>query len=97
LTPATGQLVSAALALTLSVRARDGIRQHEVDSLLQALHECKREWANQDAIPRIAVNVLVDLQPSLLASAELYDRTIREAIINTAILIGDRVRDAVAI
>jgi len=93
----TDSLVTAALAVTLSVRSRRGLVDDELRELYAALTACAADWASLDAIPRAAVNALVDLEPSLLASAELYDQSTRAVIIDTAIEIADLVHEAVAV
>jgi hypothetical protein len=91
------RLVDAVLQLTLSVRSRRGVLANEVAQLREVLVACRDDWAGSASIPRRAVNALIDLQPSLLASADLYDDTTRTVVVDLAIELGDLVRDAVAI
>lgn len=91
------RLIDAVLQLTLSVRSKRGVSASHVEELRELLIACRDDWAGSAWISRRAVNALVDLQPSLLASADLYDDSTRRTIVDLAIELGDLVRDAVAI
>jgi Mg-chelatase subunit ChlI len=91
------ELVEAVLEVTLSARSRRGIVADEIESLRRLLVACRDDWAHSNVVPRAAVNVLVDLQPSLVASADLYEEAIRCEILDLAIELGDLVRDAVEV
>jgi hypothetical protein len=87
-------LVDACLALTLATRERR-FDPALVDAVAEALAACELAWSGKDCIPRLAVDVLVDLQPSLLASADRYVGAERQAVIDAAIKLGDDIRAAV--
>jgi hypothetical protein len=95
--PVVDDLVDAALAFTLALRSREGFNDELYGKLVDALTRCAQEWRDEECIPRLAVNVLVDVQPVMLASAEFYERDLRSHIMEEAIRIGDVVRDAVAV
>jgi hypothetical protein len=90
-------LVESARALSLSVRDRRGAPDHEVDSLLMALERCRERWTDKDCVPRGAVNVLVDLLPSMDASLARYPPHERAALLETYVRLGDAIRAAVAV
>lgn len=93
----TERLVAAALAITLSARSRHGLPADELRELNDALAACTVDWTSLPAIPRAAVNVLVDLQPSLLASAELYEDDTRQEMMRVIVEIGESIRNAVGV
>jgi hypothetical protein len=95
--PVVDDLVDVALAFTLALRSRDGFNDELYEKLIGALTRCAQQWRDRECIPRLAVNVLVDLQPLMLASAELYEPNLRSRIMQEAIRVGDFVRETVAV
>jgi hypothetical protein len=95
--PVVDELVEASLAFTLALRSRQGFSEDWYERLVRALARCAEEWRELDCIPRLAVNVLVDLQPTMLASVDLYEPDLRARIVDAADHIGDLATDAVGL
>jgi hypothetical protein len=91
------ELVEATLAFTLALRSRQGFSEDLYERVVRALARCAEDWREIDCIPRHAVNVLVDLQPIMLATADLYEPNLRDRIVDAAIHIGDLTREAVGL
>jgi hypothetical protein len=82
--PEVDNLVDAELAFTLPLRSREGFDEDLYQRLVEALTLCATAWRETDCIHRRAVNVLVDLQPVMLAAAEAYGPATRSRIIEEA-------------
>ena len=91
------ELVGAVNDFTLSLRSRQGFDEELHSRVVDALHRCAEAWRGDDCIPRLAANVLVALEPWMLASADLYEPPLRERIIDEAIRIGDLAIETVAV
>jgi hypothetical protein len=91
------ELVQAISEFLLPLRTHHGFDEELHGRVVRALHQCITEWKDLDCIPREAVNVLVSLEPSMLASADQYEPPLRERIVDEAIRIGELVIEAVAI
>jgi predicted xylose isomerase-like sugar epimerase len=64
--------------------------------LTETINECAVAWSSRDAIPKLAVNALIDLQPILLGEAlHLTDVEQRKVLEDMAIELGDTIRSVV--
>lgn len=90
-------MVVAAEKLTVPLRMRQGLDEAAYDNLRQALRGCADAWRGRDAVPKVAVNVLVDLVPAIEASSYLYSDDYRARVQQAAVEIGDLVRACVAV
>lgn len=91
------ELVDAAPGLVLALRSGEGLDEARYDDLVRVLRRCSIEWRGAACIPRVAVNVLVDLQPAILAAADAYQEDERGRIVDRAIRLGDLIRESVAL
>jgi hypothetical protein len=81
----------------VALRMNEGFKVELYDSLTSVLVECEVEWRNESCIPRLAVNVLVDLVVAIQGAAELYPEPTRQQIYDASFQLGDLVGEAVGI
>lgn len=91
------ELAETAPEFVTSLRSNEGLNEALYARLVAVLRRCAEEWKEATCIPRLAVNVLVDLQPGMLAAAEAYESEVRDRIADRAIEVGDLVRDTVGL
>lgn len=84
-------------AFDLSLRDGHGFNEIAFNELCEALRGCSAAWAGSDVIPRLAVNIMVDIFPSTEGNAELYDAEVSEKIMESAYKLQELVWDCVAI
>lgn len=89
------ELVDRAEAFVAPLRAGEGFSEDAFYDLCEVLRRSRHNWMSLDAIPRIAVNILVDLFPSILTCAELYTGEESQQIERAAYEIADLVSSAV--
>ncbi|MFC1438034.1 hypothetical protein ABUW04_07160 [Streptacidiphilus sp. N1-10] len=70
---ATAELVAAWENFSVPMRMRDGFNEASYVALKEALAACAVTWAESDTIPRLAVNVLVDILPTMDSFVEAYE------------------------
>lgn len=95
--PDVDRLVSLWLDFVLRVRHGEGLDEDLFGEVLAALDACRVGWMGRDAIPRSAVNVMVDMQSALEGCAYRYEEPMRQRVIDASYAIGDDVRAAVRI
>jgi hypothetical protein len=61
------------------------------------LRECAATWADQDAIPKLAANIFIDLYSAVESCAGLYDEQIAQKIREAADALADLARECVAV
>lgn len=91
------ELVEASVEFGLLLRQREGLSEAAWRRLEAALQRCAEAWRDLDAIPRVAVNVMVDLFPTTEASADLYAEPERSRIMDVAYEVQDLVRHCAAV
>ncbi len=67
------------------------------ERLRRALRGCVEAWAGFDAIPRVGVNVLVDVFPATEANAGLYEGEVADRVMDAAYELHDLVGACVAL
>jgi allophanate hydrolase subunit 1 len=67
------KLLEAWDAFIIPLRMREGYDESKLNALSGALHDCARVWREADHLPKIAVNVLVDIVPTVESIAYAYD------------------------
>ncbi|WP_181785522.1 hypothetical protein [Streptomyces phytophilus] len=88
---ATTRLAEAWEVFDLALRMREGLNEESLANLRQALEDCERDWRSKDQIPRLAVNILVDIFPATEGNAALYDRAEQERVMRVAFDLQDLV------
>jgi hypothetical protein len=73
------------------------MRERAYERLRDALQTCASSWEGNDSIPRIGVNILVDIFPATEASADLYPEEVRTRIQEIAFYLQDLVQECVGI
>src|SRR5207302_666062 len=81
------------------LRLGEGFNEQHFNDLCTVLRFCAREWAQEPAIPKVAVNVLVDLFPAIESCSHLafYQGAESQHIRDAALMISDLVRECVAV
>mgnify|MGYP000412660535 CR=1 FL=1 len=62
------------------VRFLDGYDEEKLYELLRVLKDLANEWKGKDYIPKVAVNLLIDVIPALISSSYSYEGEEREKI-----------------
>jgi hypothetical protein len=91
------ELVSAWEAFSVPLRMKDGFDESSFAGLASALTHCAQAWRGSDAIPRLAVNVLVDIAPAMEALATAYEETMATRIRDAGFRLQELVADCVAV
>jgi len=81
----------------LSLRMNRGLDESALESLKSALGACASAWANLDAIPRLGVNILVDIFPATESNSNSYAGEVGERIMAVAFELQELVSDCVQI
>lgn len=81
----------------LSLRMNRGLDESALMSLKHALEACALAWANLDAIPRLGVNILVDIFPATESNSNSYAGEVGERIMAIAYELQDLVSECVHI
>jgi hypothetical protein len=89
------ELIDSASQFLVALRSSEGLNETLHSRLVEALRRCADDWRDVGYIPRLAVNVLVDIQPTMLAAADAYEPDERNRIIEHAIRLGDLIRNTV--
>lgn len=93
----TAELLSAWEQFDLGLHLREGLSENAYARLCDALLTCSAAWRDLPAIPRLGVNILVDMFPATEANADLYDGDLRKRIQEIAFEIQDLIRQCVAV
>jgi hypothetical protein len=78
------------------LRMGQGMDEIALGDLRDALRRCADMWHEQDLVPKLAANLLVDLYPAVEASSYLYGDDYAPRVRAVAEEIGDLVRSCVA-
>lgn len=79
------------------LRMHEGFNEESFVKLKGVLKECSESWATLDSIPRLAVNILVDIFPATEGNADLYEKVISEKIVQMAFELQELVGECVAL
>lgn len=90
-------LVAAASDFLVGLRGHEGVDEDTFRLLASALRNCAAAWEGRDQIPRLGVDVLVDVFPATEASAYLYEGEERRRIMDMAFELQDLVRECVGV
>lgn len=71
-------------AFDLSLRMNRGLDESALSSLKAALEACASAWASLDVIPRLGVNILVDVFPATESNSYSYSGEVGEWIMAVA-------------
>lgn len=91
------RMVQAWATFDESLRMGNGFDEAAYDALTTALRVCANEWAELDAIPRLAANVLVDVFAATEANAALYEGEAADRVTEAAYELHDLVGECVAL
>jgi hypothetical protein len=81
--------------LLISLRFGDGLNKNKLEKVFNLLEEFAEEWSDEHCIPKKAVDLFIDIYPSMEATCELYDEKEEIEIMNAADKILDLIRDCV--
>ena len=90
-------LMTAWEAFVVPLRMREGIQDGPLADLRSALSDCAESWKGCDALPRRAVNVLVDIVPAVDGLAESYGEPLEPRLREIAYVLQALVWDCVAL
>lgn len=81
----------------VALRSNDGFSQELYDELADALRACASAWQDEDSIPRLGANVLVDIVPATQAAADAYPEPVRQRVYDASFALYDLVAECVAL
>lgn len=90
-------LLDAADAFSGDLRLGNDFNEAQYQALCRALTQCSEAWRELDAIPRGAVNVLVDMHLGIESCFGLHSGQELERIREALLVIDDLVRACVAL
>jgi hypothetical protein len=90
-------LENAAEAVLVPLRVAKGLDPLAVEALKDALRAAAHAWADADAIPKRAANLLVDLAPAIESCGFAYPGDEGKQIRDLSIEIADLIRSCVAL
>lgn len=82
--------------LLISLRLGDGLNKEKVDKVCDVLNKLAGDWADENSIPKKAVDLFVDFYPAMESSCGLYNEHEALEIMNAADRIMDRIRDCIS-
>jgi hypothetical protein len=91
------RLAQASGDFLVALRMNDGFQSNLYDALTSVLSECAVQWQSEDCIPRLAVNVMVDLVIATQGAAELYPEPVRQQVYDASFHFNDLIGEAVGI
>jgi len=94
--PEVDALLTAVQTFSVPLRMGDGINEVGLAELRKALRSCAEAWQYVDTVPKLAMNVLVDVYPTVEASSYLYEAEYASRIRDLAVEIADLVHLCVA-
>lgn len=89
-------LFRAAEEFLVSLRIGDGFDEKKFEQLSNVLSRCKEEWSNSEYVPKLAVEILVDLFPLTEGCSYLYKEPQAQRIRDAALQLNDLIKDAVS-
>lgn len=90
-------LVAAWEEFSVPLRMKDGIDDQALANLKSALSDCADAWRGVDTIPRRAVNVLVDISPTMETFVQSYGEPTAGRLRETAYSLQELVWACVAV
>jgi hypothetical protein len=91
------ELLDAWKGFSLGFWMREGVSEPAFERLRRALLLCAESWRGEALVPRLGMNVLVDMFPAAEASADQYEAPTRQRLLDIAYELQDLVRGCVAI
>jgi hypothetical protein len=95
------RMVSSLMAhvkgFSVPLRMGSGFDEAEYAALCEMLRACAAAWHHEDAIPKLAVTILLDLARSLDAASAVYDGPVANRVQSAAMEVDALVRACVAV
>lgn len=91
------KLMKASELSLIPLRMMQGFDEENFLALCEALKNCAKAWSELDHIPKLGVNILIDLYPAALSCSYLYSEKEGDRMRNHIEHLGDLVRECVAI
>ena len=79
----------------VALRSNEGFKEDLYDRLVSVLRDCAPEWRDAEAIPKLAVNVLVDIVSVSQAAADSYPEPVRQRIYDASFELYDLIIECV--
>ncbi|OEJ36123.1 hypothetical protein BGK67_32035 [Streptomyces subrutilus] len=90
-------MAAAWAAFDESLRMQNGFDEELYVSFKQSLQACTDAWATLDAIPRLGVNILVDVFAATEANADLYEGESADRVMEAAYELHNLIGECVAL
>uniref|UniRef100_A0AAU2JZD8 Colicin D immunity protein domain-containing protein n=1 Tax=Streptomyces sp. NBC_00049 TaxID=2903617 RepID=A0AAU2JZD8_9ACTN len=91
------QMAEAWTVFDEGLRMQNGFDEEIYASFKQSLHACADAWATLDAIPRLGVNILVDVFAATEANADLYEGESADRVMEAAYELHNLIGECVAL
>lgn len=89
-------LLDAQDEFTGPLRVRDGFNSEAYQHYCSALKAFACEWRDQDLIPKVVADALVDVYPAMLSISNVYQGDEKEKIERAAEELAELIRDCFA-
>ena len=84
-------------AFSTPLRMREGFSPDRYQALRSRLEDCAAAWQGKECLPRVAVNILVDILPSMEAGIHLYGDAQQEQIREATYSLQELIWECVAV
>ena len=91
------EMAEAWSAFDDALRMKKGFDEHAYARLKQAIRACADAWAASDLIPRLGVNILVDVFAATEANAGLYTGELADRVTEAAYELQGLIGECVAL
>lgn len=91
------RLADAFSAFAVALRSNEGFQPELYERVVAVLRDCADAWGGAEAIPRLAVNILVDIVPVTQSAAEAYPQPTRQQILDASFKLYDLIMECVAV
>lgn len=91
------QMAEAWAVFDDALRTMKGFNEEAYSFLKQAIGACSDSWADLDSIPRLAVNIFVDVFAATEANAGMYEGKSAERVMEAAYELHDLIGECVAL
>lgn len=81
--------------LLISLRMADGLNKDKAEQVYKVLIELAEEWKGQDAIPKKAVDLFIDIYPVMLGQSDYYGEKEAIEIMDCCLKIMDLIRECI--
>ena len=83
------ELEKRAAAFLIPLKDKEGFNEAAFQELCETLRHCAHYWADRKVLPKLAVNVFVEMNPWLVGCEALYATDIRQRMVDAEMELTD--------